>query len=221
MIQAVIWDMDGTLVDSMSMWREVGVRLLRSLKVTPEENLAQKLFAMSMKEGITYLKDTYHLEISEDEIMERMEEIVIAFYENEVTIKGSVVSCLEKLKQKGIKMALATATNRGPAQKALKHCGIEDYFTVFYTCEEAGADKMKPDIYLKCSEELAVPVENTLVVEDAIHALRTAKQAGYHTAGIYDAQSVREQDEIRKLSDVYVDEQLDYEVIMEWLNSQS
>ena len=63
MIQAVIWDMDGTLVDSMHMWRDVGTRLLHSLQVTPEENLAQKLFAMSMKEGVLYLKETYHLQM--------------------------------------------------------------------------------------------------------------------------------------------------------------
>ena len=219
MIQAVIWDMDGTLVDSMHMWRDVGTRLLHSLQVTPEENLAQKLFAMSMKEGVLYLKETYHLQISEDEIANRMEEIVIAFYENEVTIKGSVIDCLEVLKKKGIKMALATATNKMPAQKALKRCGLESYFTVFYTCEEAGADKTKPDIYQLCSKELAVPAAHTLVLEDAVHSLETAKQAVYYTAGVYDAQSSSMQKKIRQISNVYIDEQLQYEKIVQWMDT--
>ena len=103
----------------------------------------------------------------------------------------------------------------------MKRCGLEAYFSVIHTCEEAGADKMQPDIYLKCSKALGVPVANTLVVEDAVHAMQTAKLAGYYIAGIYDAESEREQDEVKQLSDVYVNEKLQYEEIITWLKKQS
>lgn len=204
MIKGAIFDVDGTLLDSMGIWEDVGVRYLKSIGKEPEANLSQILFPMSIEEGAAYVKEHYELPYAMDEIMEGVLSIVSDFYFYEVPLKKGVKELLEALEKKGILMVIATSSERLHIEKAFKRLEIDGYFQKIFTCTEVGESKSSPLIYRKAAEYLHTKPEETWVFEDALHALLTAKNAGFHTVAVYDEASEKDQEALKKEADVYV-----------------
>ena len=178
MIKGAIFDVDGTLLDSMGIWEDVGVRYLKSIGKEPEANLSQILFPMSIEEGAKYVKEHYELPYAIDEIIEGVLSIVRDFYYYEAPLKEGVKEILAALKEKEISMVIATSSEKDHIEKAFKRLGIDGYFEKIFTCSEVGESKSSPLIYWKAAEYLRTKPEETLVFEDAFHALLTAKSAG-------------------------------------------
>lgn len=204
MIKGAIFDVDGTLLDSMGIWEDVGVRYLKSIGKEPEANLSQILFPMSIEEGAAYVKEHYELPYAMDEIMEGVLSIVSDFYFYEVPLKKGVKELLEALEKKGIPMVIATSSERVHIEKAFIRLEIDRYFEKIFTCSEVGESKSSPLIYRKAVEYLRTKPEETLVFEDALHALLTAKSAGFHTVAVYDEASEKDQEALKKEAEVYV-----------------
>lgn len=204
MIKGAIFDVDGTLLDSMGIWEDVGVRYLKSIGKEPEANLSQILFPMSIEEGAAYVKEHYELPHAIDEIIEGVLSIVRDFYYYEAPLKEGAKALLEVLKQKGILMVIATSSERDHIEKAFKRLEIDGYFETIFTCSEVGKSKSSPLIYRKAAEYLCTKSEETLVFEDALHALLTAKSAGFHTLAVHDEASEKDQEALKKEADVYV-----------------
>ena len=186
MIKGAIFDVDGTLLDSMGIWKDVGVRYLNSIGIEAEPDLGNILFTMSIQEGAQYVKEHYHLSQEIEEIEQNVLDIISDYYKETAPLKSGAVELLEKLRNSNIPMTIASSNNKKEIEMAFERLEIAKYFDRIFTCEEAGAGKTKPDIYLQAAEYLGTRPEETLVFEDVIHAVRTAKKAGFQVVGIYD-----------------------------------
>ena len=214
-LKAVIFDMDGTIMDSMPFWGSVGALYLRSLGVEPEDDLGEKFFSMTLEEAEVYLKNEYRLDESPEEIGRGIKDQARVFYEGRVEMKPGMKEFLKELKDRNIKTAIATVTDKPFVISALKRTEAIDLFNGVITTKEVGVGKRHPDVFLKALDFTETAPGETLVVEDAIHSIRTASAAGFVTAGVYDQASENEQDEIKKAADYYLDEELEYGKLLE------
>ncbi len=203
MIKGAIFDLDGTLLDSLDIWETVAQDYLRELGFEPREDINEMFKAFSLYQAACYYRETYGIQLSTEELMAGINRRVEEFYFHTVPAKEGIKEFLEELSGKGVRMCVATATDRYQAEAALERCGIAGYFSEIFTCTEVGSGKDEPLIYRAALAHLGTAKEETAVFEDALHAIKTAKQDGFPTVGIYDRHH-REQDEIRRLADVYV-----------------
>lgn len=206
MIKGAIFDVDGTLLDSMEIWENAGARYLRSIGKVPEENLNEILYPMTMEEGAEYVKEHYGLLGSLDEIIQGVLDAVRSFYFYEVRLKPGVREFLDKMKKQKVSMVAATASDREHIEAAFRRLGIDGYFERIFTCAEVGTGKRHPQIYEQAAAYLGVLPGEILVFEDALYAAETAKKAGFHTVGVYDRFSGTDTKELEKQADVYVRE---------------
>lgn len=206
MIKGAIFDVDGTLLDSMEIWENAGARYLRGIGEIPEDNLNETLYPMTIEEGAQYVKEHYGLMSSQDEIIQGVLDTVRNFYFYEARLKPGVKEFLAGMKKREIPMAAATASDREHIEAAFKRLGIDGYFNRIFTCEEAGAGKRCPVIYEKAAAYLGAPHEEILVFEDVPYAVETAKKAGFFTVGVYDRFSGGKMKEMKRWADVYVRE---------------
>ena len=204
-LQSAIFDMDGTLLDSMHIWDQLGPNLIRSMGLQPADDLAQRLMVLTLREGAALCKEEYGLPQSVDEIIALVEAEVEDFYRNHVLAKPGVQKFLSLLKMEGVWMYVATNTNRRLAEAALKHAGIDGYFRGLLTCAEVGAGKNdSPEVYERAMRRLRSNKKDTVIFEDAVHAIRTAKAAGFRVCAVYDPSAEADQPEIKALSDYYI-----------------
>jgi len=125
------------------------------------------------------------------------------FYFNAAALKPGVVAFLEALKARGVKMCVATATDRYLIEASLSRVGIDKYFERIFTCNEERTSKSSPDIFIRAAKFLGTDVGETVVVEDASHAIRSAKSAGFKVMAVFDQSAAAHQEEIRAMSDYY------------------
>lgn len=203
-LQSAIFDMDGTLLDSMPMWRTRGSSLVRSRGLTPPPDLDRQVNPLGLWEGTAYCKKACGLSGSVEELVEEIWGQIENFYRHEVQPKPGVVKFLSLLKMEGVWMYVATATDRPLAEAALCHAGIDGFFRGMITTQEAGVSKRDgPEVYERALRRLRSNKKDTVVFEDALYALRTAKAAGFRTAAVYDS-SEPDQAEMRRLADYYI-----------------
>ena len=189
MIKGVIFDIDGTLLDSMPLWNNLGERYLQKLGFTEEETegLSQRISTMPFAEGIHYIKKEYSLDIAEERIREQLQEMIAKAYCDEIVLKAGVKEYLQFLKERGIPCILATAGDASLATVALKRLKVWEEFQGLLLCEEFNTSKREAKIYFLAMERLSLSKpEDVLVFEDVLHAIKSAKQAGFQVCGILD-----------------------------------
>ena len=216
-IKCAIFDFDGTLFDSMFIWDNVGEIYLHSLGKEPKASMREDVRTLSLYQSACYFKEEYGIVLSVEEIMAGINQIIEHFYIYEVQPKASVVTFLNELKQQGIFMCIATASDRYQIEAALKRCGMEEIFETIFTCTEVGHGKDEPEIFRKAMEHFDADRSNTVVFEDALHAIQTAKTDGFIVASVFDS-SEKRQDKIRDISDCYI---LDFDHLEEFWNFTS
>ena len=202
-IKCAVFDFDGTLFDSMYVWDRAGEDYLRSLGKEPGPNVREDMRTMSLAQCAAYFKREYTLPFSEEEIADGINRTVEGHYFHDVLPKPGAAAFLEELRGNGGRMCLATATDRYQVEAALKRCGLECYFDAVFTCGEVGRGKDFPDIFRAAMAHFGADRQNTVVFEDALHAVRTARADGFPVAAVYDA-SEKDQEEIRRLANVYI-----------------
>lgn len=211
MLKGVIFDMDGTLLDTMYYWEHVGEDFLRKIGKIPEPGLGQTMLPMTLIEGAAYLREHYALEMSIEEVMAGTRAVCDDFYRKTADFKPGSRAFMSRLKQNGIPMVLATATDRDQVELVMNRLGILNEFECILTSGEIGNSKTEPDIYLKAAEYMGTSPEATWVFEDALHAAATAKRAGFKLVGIYDDTSADVEAELRGLADYYLYDFLDFD----------
>ena len=211
MIRGVIFDVDGVLLNSMPVWENLGEIYLEHLGIEAEKGLGETLFAMSLEEGADYLIENYGLKQTPEEIIAGLNREVQDFYGRKVPLKEGVRGYLQEFRDRKIPMAIATSGDRANAEAALKRLKVLSYFRAVFTCSEIGSSKSHPDIYYAAALQLDTDPSDTWVFEDALHAIRTAKKAGFRTAGVYDRASGRDLAQIRDTADIYLPEFKDFD----------
>ena len=215
-IRGAIFDVDGTLLDSMFIWDTIGEAYLRSIGYQPKENLNETFKNMSLHQAARYYQTEYGVTLSIDEIMDGVNAMLERYYRFEVPLKPGVAELLEWLRQDGVKLCIATATDRHLVEAALDRCGVLSCFGEIFTCNEVGHGKDEPDIFEAALRFLGTRKEETLVFDDALYAVRTAKEAGFPVVAVYDSHE-KAQDQIRMLADVYLEELTQLDKIRKYL----
>lgn len=203
-LDGAIFDLDGTLLDSMYIWDTIGEAYLISLGIQPHENLNETFKTMSLRQAAQYYQSEYNVTLSIEEIMDGVNRMIENYYMHDVKAKDGVRQLLENLKDKGVKMCVATATDLYLAEAALRRNGILDCFSKIFTCTEVGFGKDSPQIYTQALAHLNTPKQSTVVFEDALYAVKTAKEAGFYVVGVYDKSEAKHSGEIKKRSDMYI-----------------
>lgn len=203
-IKCAIFDFDGTLFDSMFIWEDVGEIYLRSLGKKPSSTLREDVKELSLYQSACLFKQEYDISLSVEQIMEGINQTIEQFYIYEVLPKPGVIDFLEQMKQAGIPMCIASATERYQIVAALKRCRMEHYFKTIFTCNEIGHGKDEPIIFQEAMYYFDADRSNTIIFEDAIHAVRSAKNDGFMTVSVFD-KSEKQQKILQKLSDVHID----------------
>ena len=203
MIKGAIFDLDGTLLDSMFIWDTIGEEYLRSLGKEPHEDLKETFMTLTLEEAAEYYRENYGVTLSVQEIVDGVNSMVEQTYRTKVTLKPGIPEYLAWLKEIGVRMCVATVTDRYLVEETLERLGVRHYFSEIFTCAEVGFGKDKPVIYQKALEHLGTEKKGAYVFEDMLFALNTAKTDGFPTVGVYDRHEVH-QDELKELSDYYV-----------------
>ena len=185
-IKGAIFDLDGTILDSMFIWSEIGYKFLEKKNIHLPAGADEQFTTMSLMEAAEYYIKHFDNTATIEGIVADINSLVENFYFNEVLKKPGIEEFLEFLKNRGVKMCVATATDKYMVENALERNGLLHYFSEIYTCNGVGAGKNSSLIYDISLEHLGTTKEETFVFEDALYAIETANKAGYNIVGIKD-----------------------------------
>ena len=190
-----IFDMDGTLVDSMPIWKSLGKDYLEARGHHPTQAQLAAMGPMTMLEGAAFLIETFGVEGPPERIIDEMHAVMENHYRTDIPLKPGIEAYLNRLKGEGAKLCVATATAEPLAMACLERLGVAHYFDFILSCETVGKGKTQPDVYLEA------------VFEDALYAARTAREAGFYTVGIPEAAYAQDWPALSALAD---------ETILDW-----
>ena len=202
-----IFDMDGTLVDSMPIWKSLSKDYLQARGHHPTQAQLDAMGPMTMLEGAAFLMDTFGVEGPPERIIQEMHAVMEAHYRTDIPLKPGVRAYLERLRGKGAKLCVATATAEPLARACLERLEVAGYFDFILSCETVGAGKTKPDVYLEAARRLGASPAETAVFEDALYAAQTAREAGFYVVGIPEAAYQDDWPALEELAD---------ETILDW-----
>lgn len=208
MIKFAIFDLDGTLLDSSEMWQTLGARYLTALGGTPEDGLTEEIKELSIPEGARYLHERYGLSYSPEEIVRHLTRMIEHFYTNEARLKDGAAKLLAALRAHCVHMSVATAGDERLGMGALVRLGVGDFFAGSVSCSNYGS-KTSPDVFLAAADLIHALPEETIVFEDSLFAVKTAKRAGFVTAAVKDI-SEHNQTELKRVSDFYAEQLGDF-----------
>ena len=204
MIKGAIFDLDGTLLDSMPIWTDIGARYLRKLGFEPDEKFYDDVRFMKIPDYARYFNERYGLHEDSFELKLKINDMMEYYYLNEFKLKSGVREFLALLKQKGVKLAVSTATDAYLVKAVLTREGVYDEFDALFSCRDHNTSKDEPKIYDLALDAIGTPRSETFIFEDALYAMRTAVRAGYPLCAVYDYAARFDEPEIRKLANVYM-----------------
>lgn len=211
-IKAAIFDLDGTLVDSMWVWDQIDKEYLKERGHSVPLNLKDKINHLSFNQTAMYFKDAFRLEDSLETIMNDWTTMAYTHYSQSISLKEGALDFLKKLKSSGIKIGLATSNSVTLLEAVLRNNNIYSYFDCITTTSEVAHGKDKPDVYLLAAERLGVDPSLCIVFEDIVPAIIGAKAANMKTIAIFDKAAEHNRDELIALADKYI---LNYNEIIE------
>lgn len=203
-IDAAIFDMDGTLIDSMGIWEKVDFDFLSKRNIAVPADILKQIEGLSFDDTAVYFKEKFSLSDEIEDIKNEWLDMVRDYYENTIPLKDGVAEFLYKVKKSGKKIGLATSNSLELSRAVLKRTGILDYFDVIVTSSDVGKDKSCPDIYLKTAEELNTPPEKCIVFEDTLSGITGARKAGMKVVAVYDKYSLSCRDQLLSKADRYI-----------------
>lgn len=197
-----IFDMDGTLVDSMAIWGRLGREYLtRRGIVSNIDDVLARTRPMTMAESAALFVAEFQLLERPEEVAAEMNAIMAEHYRRDVPLKAGVLEYLSRLRRAGVRMCVASATAPELMESCLLRLGAARYFDFLLSCEEVGAGKNRPDVFWKAAERLDAPPRGIAVYEDSLFAAKTAAAAGFYTVAVYDDSGKEDWDELTALAD--------------------
>lgn len=208
-IKGAIFDLDGTLVDSMWVWAQIDVDYLKSKGCSMPENLKSEITHLSFNQTAVYFKEKFALNDSIEDILTSWHNMAFNHYSNNVKLKAGVKEFLSYLKSCNIKIALATSNSMPLLEACLRNNGIYEYFDSITTTDEVSNGKNCPDVYLLAARKLGIEPKNCIVFEDILPAIQGAKAANMNVVAVRDDDCLNSKDELLKYADTYIDTFID------------
>lgn len=215
--KAAIFDLDGTLIDSMWIWEKIDHDYLTSKGLAVPSNLKDEINHLSFKQTAYYFKNRFQLTESIEEILKTWNDIAYYHYSNNISLKEGAKELLDYLKSKNIKIALATSNSENLLTAALKYTNIYEYFDIITTTNEVDKNKSFPDVYLLTADKLGVSPNSCIVFEDILEAVRGAKLANMKVCAVYDKSAEYQRKELSLIADKYINNFRDMSVIKKLL----
>lgn len=203
-IKGVIFDLDGTLIDSMWVWDQIDIEYLSEKNLEVPKNLNDEIGHLSFNQVAVYFKERFKLKDSLDEIKQRWSDMAYYHYSTDIKLKEGVVEFLKFLKESNIKIGLATSNSRDLLEVVLKNNNIYDYFDAITITDEVSVGKHEPDVYLLAAKKLNLSPSECLVFEDIVQAIKGAKKAEMKVVGVADSRNIDDRDEIISLTDKFI-----------------
>ncbi len=210
MIQGAIFDCDGTLFDSMYLYRNFCRRYLADKGIESKQDLDETVRYMGIMAAAEYIRCTYNIAGTAKQIVQEWNHILEKAYFYEIRLRPGVRELVAALYNRDIPMCVATATDRYLVEAALRREGILNCFGDITTCGEVGAGKEQPDVFLRALEILGTDAASTWVFEDARHAVFTAKKCGFSVCAVFDEDEQDHIVEIKEKSDIYLESFADF-----------
>nr|WP_300841015.1 HAD family phosphatase [uncultured Acetatifactor sp.] len=204
-IDAVIFDMDGSLVDSMWLWKSIDIEYLGRYGIPLPEDLQSRIEGMSFSETAVYFKEHFDIPDSLEEIKASWNRMAWDKYMNEVPLKPGIPEFLNGCRENGIKLGIATSNSRELVENVAEVHNLRTYFTSIVTGCDVARGKPSPDIYLEVARQLEVVPARCLVFEDIVPGILAGKRAGMRVCAVEDAYSLQSRKEKKELADYYID----------------
>ncbi len=208
-VKAVIFDLDGTLVDSMGIWKEIDIEYLGKRGHELPEDLQRSIEGMSFSETAHYFKERFQLEDTIDEIKSAWNQMAWDKYSNEILFKTGAKEFVHFLKNNGIKTGIATSNSIELVQAVLRNHDMEQHFDSIHTSCEVKQGKPAPDIYELVAKDLEVNPSECLVFEDIPQGIMAGKNAGMKVCAVSDTYSESVVEKKKELSDYYINDYYD------------
>ena len=217
MIKSVIFDLDGTLIDSMHVWCDVDRKIIEKYGGVYTPDMSEKLKTMTIEQSSEFFIKTLNLNKTTDEIIKEVADTVFHQYRYEIPLKDNALNILEFLSENNIPFCIATSTHRILAEAVLKKYNIYDKFKFILTGEDIPKSKKYPDIYMACARLMNTGISETLVIEDSLHCIETTVKAGFPTVAVYDKFSKKDFPAMTGLADRFIYNLGELEnIIKEW-----
>lgn len=199
-----IFDVDGTILDSMQVWYKVTTNFFEMHNLVLTEEKAASYKEMTLDESLPQINEEFNLGMTKDEILEEFRQLIIHEYTFNIQLKPNIDIYLKKLHDSGVKIAVATSGYEGMCKSAFKRLGILKYIDAYAFSSEVGVNKGNPDIYLLAAERIGLKPQDCTVYEDIVLGLETARKAGFKTCAIYDDTNSYETQRLKQVSDRYI-----------------
>lgn len=202
--KGVIFDLDGTILDSIGIWKKIDKDFFKSKEMFVPQNFEREISGMNLDQIAKYTKEKFNFQDSIEDLVKQWRKLARTYYSRKVKLKLGAKEYLEYLKQNNMKIGVATACDENLYKVCLKNNKILDYIDVIVNCNEVDSGKDNPKIYLECVNRLGLKPENVVVFEDIMIAIKAVKSAGMVVFAVYDENSTENFEEIVKESGDYV-----------------
>lgn len=213
-IKGIIFDIDGTLIDSCSIWGEVDIRFFSKRNMEMPKDYQEAIGHIGLDKAAEYTIKRFNLNEKKEDIIKEWKNGVLELYANEVVLKPHVKEFLMLLKEHNIPFCAATANDEDCYKKCLERNGIFDLFDFILEVNHFKDGKDKPTIYIEAAKKLGVDISNCMVFEDLLMALNTASKAGFITCAVYE-QTCKEEKEKLEIANFYIK---DYQELIDKIN---
>lgn len=200
----LLFDCDGTLLDSMEMWNNMAKNILKEYGVDLPMEKERETASMSHKDACIYYAEHFGNGLDPAVLLERFEEVLVQHYTNEVEMKPHVRAWLDRLHAMDVPMAVASSTDEKLLHMAFERLDMEKYFRFVQSVDNTGFSKDSEAYYAKAAERFGTDLSSILFFDDALYALKRAKSVGIETVAVFDAGALDHQDDIRAVGDHYI-----------------
>ena len=204
MVRGFIFDLDGTVLDSMYLWEKVDRDFLAAYGIEADTEYLDTMKSLNFAECVVYTRSRYHLPVSDGEMMEMWDRAAHDIYAHDVQLKKGVKGFLRCIKNAGARISVATSGYASLFMPALERCGIAEFFDAYTTKDDALPGKGEPDIYYAASKKIGCSKEECIVFEDLPRAILTLKNAGFRAVGVYDTYFDGDSALIKENCEIYI-----------------
>lgn len=202
-----IFDMDGTLINSMDYWCNLGREYLYKYGITENiEDILEQVGTKTMSQGSKLFSDNFDGLPSVPEIIAELRAMIYDHYKNDVVTKPGVIEYLEILRSNGVSMCLASATDVNLVTMVMDRLNLSHFFDFMLSCEEIGKGKDEPDIYFEAAKRFGCKPGDAAVYEDVFYSANTAKKAGFYTVAVADINATNEWDNLKSIADEVIED---------------